>query len=212
GDERSGVLYVANRADGRPFGMDDIRLLQTYATQAAIVVESARLYAQEQTRVAELQGLQQIVQAMSAFTNPDELYGQLVERIADLLGVGLCGILLYDPEQEHLAAVTPFHGLGDDLATRLVLPVRRGLAREVWREHELYLSNGVFSDETIDLMGLRELARSAGLRTVMLAPLSAGGRRFGMLLLANKLDSTEFEESDERLVKIFAGQAAALIE
>src|SRR5690606_39865440 len=59
GDERSGVLYVANRADGRPFGMDDIRLLQTYATQAAIVVESARLYAQEQTRVAELQGLQQ---------------------------------------------------------------------------------------------------------------------------------------------------------
>src|SRR5690606_13973915 len=190
GDERSGVLYVANRADGRPFGMDDIRLLQTYATQAAIVVESARLYAQEQTRVAELQGLQQIVQAMSSFTNPDELYGQLVERIADLLGVGLLGILLHDPEQEHLAAVTPFYGLGDDLATRVVLPVRRGLAREVWREHELYRSNGVFSDETIDLMGLRELARSAGLRTVMLAPLSAGGRRFGMLLLANKLDST----------------------
>ena len=212
GEERSGVLQVANKIDGTPFTMEDIRLLQTYAGQAAIVVESARLYEQEQSRVAELQGLQQIVQAMSAFTQPEELYAQLTRRIAELLGVGVCGILLHDPDSERLVARVPFYGMSDELAAGYSIQVRRGLAREVWRERDLYLSNSVFADETIDLMGLRDLARSAGLRTVLLAPLSAGGRRFGMLQVSNKLDGTEFDEGDERLVRIFAGQAAALVD
>lgn len=212
GDERAGVLQVANKADGTPFTMEDIRLLQTYAGQAAIVVESARLYAQEQSRVAELQGLQQIVQAMSAFTQPEELYAQLTRRIAELLGVGVCGILLHEPDGERLVARVPFYGVDDELAGAHSIQVRRGLAREVWRERDLYLSNSVFTDETIDLMGLRELARGAGLRSVLLAPLSAGGRRFGMLQVSNKLDGSEFDEGDERLVKIFAGQAAALVD
>ena len=69
GEERIGVLQVSNKTNGSTFTMEDIRLLEIYARQAAIVVESARLYAEEQSRVAELQGLQQIVAAMSAVSN-----------------------------------------------------------------------------------------------------------------------------------------------
>lgn len=213
GDERIGVLQVSNKVDGSPFTLPDIRLLQAYANQTAVVVESARLYGQEQSRVAELQGLQQIVQAMSAFTNPEELYAQLTRRIAELIGVAICGILIYEPDEEQLVACTPFAGIPDEVAQAYAIPVgRRGLAREVWREHDLYLSNHIFTDETVDLMGLRAIARAAGLQTVLLAPLSAGGRRFGFLQVSNKLDGTEFNDDDQRLVALFAGQAAALIE
>jgi PAS domain S-box-containing protein len=213
GDERIGVLQVFDRQDGAPFSMADIHTLQAYANQAAIVVESARLYAEEQSRVAELQGLQQIVQTMSAFTNPEELYTRLTERIADLMGVRFCGILLYEPEDKKLTAQHPFYGLKEEIVEQYTLPVsRRGLVREVWRERELFVSNRVFTDDAIDRMELRDVARLAGFQTMMLAPLSAGGRRFGMLQVANKEDNTDFDESDQRLLTIFAGQAAALIE
>lgn len=213
GDERIGVLQVSNKTNGAPFTLEDIRLLQTYADQAAIVVESARLYGQEQSRVAELQGLQQIVQAMGSFTNPEELYSQLTQRIAELLGVDICGVLIFEPDDEALVARTPFFGVPDEVTVDYVIPVgKRGTAREIWREHELFESNSVFTDERIDSMGLREIARAMSLQTVLLAPLSAGGRRFGMLQVSNKTEGTDFDDDDKRLMTIFAGQAAALID
>jgi PAS domain S-box-containing protein len=213
GDERIGVLQVGNKRDGTPFNLEDIRLLQIYAGQAAIIVESARLYREEQSRVAELHGLQQIAQAMSAFTNPEELYAQLTQRIAELMKVDICGVLIYEPEQEKLVARTPFYGVSDEVAQKYSLSVgRRGLARDIWRDYDLFESNNVFADDNIDTLGLREFARSAGLHTLLFAPLSAGGRRFGLLQVSNKSDGTDFDDNDKRLLSIFAGQAAALID
>jgi PAS domain S-box-containing protein len=213
GDERNGVLMVSNKANGTAFSMEDIRLLQTYADQAAILVASAQLYGQEQSRVAELTGLQQIAQTMSAFTNPEELYDQLTERIAELLEVEVCGILLHEPEDNILIARKPFYGVDDEIAAQYMLNVgKRGLARDVWREHDYFVSNSVFTDEKIDMLGIREIARQVNLRTIMLAPLSAGGRRFGLLQVSNKTDGSDFADDDQRLISIFAGQAAALID
>ncbi len=213
GEERIGVLQVSNKTDGGPFTLEDIRLLQVYANQAAIIVESTRLYSEEQSRVAELQGLQQITQAMSAFNNPEQLFGQLTQRVAELMDVEICGILIYEQDEETLNARRPFYGLTDEITKAYSMPVaRRGLAREVWRDYELFSSNHVFTDERIDEMGLRDSARDAGLQTMLLAPLSVSGRRFGMLQVSNKNDGADFDEDDKRLVTIFAGQAAALID
>ncbi|MBN1311108.1 MAG: GAF domain-containing protein [Anaerolineae bacterium] len=213
GDERIGVLQVSNKEDGTHFIMEDIRLLQIYADQAAIVVGSARLYTEEQSRVAELQGLQQIVQAMSSFSNLEELYAQLTQRIAELMEVDICGILLYDSEQERLVARLPFFGADDDIIRDYSISVgKRGLAREIWREHELFVINDVFSDPSVDNLGIHDILRDAGLHTLLLAPLSVAGRRFGMLQISNKKDESGFDDSDKRLATIFAGQAAALIE
>jgi GAF domain-containing protein len=50
-----------NRPDGRPFDVSDVQLLEARATQAAIVIENARLYAQVEqaarTSQTDLEGL-----------------------------------------------------------------------------------------------------------------------------------------------------------
>lgn len=213
GEERIGVLQVGNKQDGTPFTLEDIRLLKIYASQVAIVVESARLYNEEQSRVAELRGLQQIVQTMGSLTNPEELYAQLTRRIAELMKVEICGVLLHEPEEDLLVARTPFYGVKDDVASTHTIPVdKRGFSREVWQEHDFYYSNDVGLDDTIDVLEIREFARDAGLRNTIMAPLSAGGRRFGMLQVANKIGDIDFDDGDKRLVTIFAGQAAALLD
>lgn len=213
GEQHIGVLQISNKLDGSPLTLDDIRLLQIYANQAAIIVESARLYSEEQSRVSELEGLQAITQAISAFKDPEQLFAQLTERIARLMQVEICGILLYDPDEDHLIANTPFYGVGDEVARGYNISItRRGLARDLWRDQDVFLSNNVFTDDRIDEFGIRDVARAAGLQTLLLAPLNAGGRRFGMLQISNKLDGSDFDEDDRRLLTIFAGQSAALIE
>src|SRR5579859_2452851 len=87
GTRRLGVVQAANKRDGSGFSENDVRLLEIFASQAAIVVENARIYDEEQRRADELGGLQQISQAIGVLRNVNELYGQINERIARLMNV-----------------------------------------------------------------------------------------------------------------------------
>src|SRR5260221_769904 len=109
-NRRFGVVQASNKRDGSGFSENDVRLLAIFASQAAIVVENARLYDEEQRRAEELGGLQQISQAIGVLRNTDELYGQINERIARLMNVQMCGILLYDKENHQLVSKSPCYG------------------------------------------------------------------------------------------------------
>ncbi len=65
-----GVIYVDNRAQSGIFRQDDLDLLNTFATQAAVTIENAQLYTQTDqalaARVAELETLSQIDQELNA--------------------------------------------------------------------------------------------------------------------------------------------------
>lgn len=63
-DRSIGVIEVINKQDMTPFGEEDAALLMTFAAQAAVAIENARLYeatdAELSERVDELQNLQRI--------------------------------------------------------------------------------------------------------------------------------------------------------
>ena len=50
-------------------------------------MQAARLYRDQRARVAELDGLQQISEAMSQLGEMSSLYAQLTQRIANLMDV-----------------------------------------------------------------------------------------------------------------------------
>ncbi|MCI0521328.1 MAG: GAF domain-containing protein [Chloroflexi bacterium] len=66
----SGVIEVINKKDGAPFNQDDQELLATFASQAAIALENARLYMQTDAalaaRVDELSVMQRIDRELNA--------------------------------------------------------------------------------------------------------------------------------------------------
>ena len=55
GDQTIGILYLADRLDGRLFTEADERLAMTLASQAAVAYENARLYADLRRHAAELE-------------------------------------------------------------------------------------------------------------------------------------------------------------
>jgi signal transduction histidine kinase len=84
-----GTLLVANAAEGRPFGAGDVQLTETFAEQAAVAVEHARLQ-QELGRLAVLEDRERIAK---------ELHDGVIQALF-AVGLGLQGsaTLARDPD------------------------------------------------------------------------------------------------------------------
>ncbi|MBN1284824.1 MAG: GAF domain-containing protein [Anaerolineae bacterium] len=213
GDRRIGLLQAANKRDGSNFSDEDTAMLTIFAAQAAIVVENARLFQREQRRAEELSGLQQIGQAISAMQDPGELYSQINARIAELMGVEMCGILHYDEVQQALVSRLPFYGVSDQFASQYAIPMAEGSpAYQLFFNVSTWITNDAQHDPLAQALGLVEIAKKIGVKQTLLAALMVGGRRLGIVQASNKLGGGEFTEADARILSIYASQAAIIID
>ncbi len=212
GGRRIGAVQIANKRDGSALSNDDASLLSIFAAQAAIVVENARLYEAEQRRVEELGGLQQISQAIGAMSDPDELYSQINQRIAELMDVEMCGVLRYDLAQQALVSQLPFYGVADELVSQYRIPVEEGSrTHDLFQTHAVWYTNNVAENELARATGLDKLAEVIGVQQTLFAVLRVGGQRLGVVQASNKRTG-EFTEADARILSIYAGQAAVIID
>ncbi len=213
GTRRVGLLLVANKHGGQRFSDADIRSLITFGNQAAMVVENARLYDDAQRRSRELGGLQQIAEAIGALRSPEQLYDQITRRVAELMDVELCGVLLYDPHTHVLVSQRPFYGLDDDETVSFYqLPSPPGsVIAELWQDRPMWTCNDLRRDPLVGDTDLVRMAGAVGIRQMALAPLVVRGARRGMIQVANKRGG-DFSEDDARILSLFAGQAAILID
>ncbi len=213
GDRRFGALQVSNKRSEGGFSVRDMQDLRILAAQAAIVVENTRLYQREKSRETELIGLQEITHAIGSFNQEDEFYSEITARIANLMNIMMCGVLLYDESQEALVARLPFFGVENDLLQHYVIPIEpQTPLYEIWTEQDYWYTNNVSTDRLAIVSGLEVLALAVGVTKTMLAILTVGGRRLGVVQVSNKNNGEDFTEQDARLLMIFAAQAAALIE
>ncbi|MCC6800289.1 MAG: GAF domain-containing protein, partial [Anaerolineae bacterium] len=213
GTRRVGLLLVANKHGALRFNDADIRSLITFGNQAAMVVENARLYDDAQRRSRELGGLQQIAEAIGALRSPEQLYDQITRRVAELMDVELCGVLLYDPHTHVLVSQRPFYGLEDDETVSFYqLPSPPGsVIAELWQDRPMWYCNDLRRDPLVGDTDLVRMAGALGIRQMALAPLVVRGARRGMIQVANKRGG-DFSEDDARILSLFAGQAAILID
>jgi signal transduction histidine kinase len=141
-----GTLLVANAAGGRPFGEGDVQLTETFAEQAAVAVEHARLQ-QELDRLAVLEDRERIAK---------ELHDGVIQALF-AVGLGLQGsaMLARDPDLQRRigGAVEELDRVIGDL-----------------RNYIFGLRPGILADRQLDqaLRGLaEELEYKAGVVTVV---------------------------------------------
>jgi signal transduction histidine kinase len=118
-DQVSGVIEVINKKDGVPFNQDDQGLLATFASQAAIALENARLYMQTDAalaaRVDELSVMQRIDRELNASLDLKHILHISLEWSARQSGMpaGLIG-LLETPEEGAARALHVLDAIGYD--------------------------------------------------------------------------------------------------
>jgi PAS domain S-box-containing protein len=215
GQQRIGMVMAANRNDEDGFTTHDMQNLRILVNQAAIVVENIRLFQRERSHDAELVGLQEITHAVGALSSDDEeyVYSDINTRIAGLMNIQMCGVLLYDETRQALVAQPPFFGVADEAVQDYVVDLASNdIARELWEEEDYWYTNRAQVDALVYSAGLAEFAERLGVYKTMMASLTAGGQKIGVIQVSNKRNREDFTENDARLLLIFATQAAAILE
>src|SRR5215217_7710348 len=115
--EAVGAL-TTRRMERRPFTDQEIARLQSFADQAVIAIENARLFEELQDRVGELQALGEVGQAVSSSLDLTEVLTTIVGNATRLAGADAGIVYEYD-EAEGIFEVRAADQMADDLATSL---------------------------------------------------------------------------------------------
>jgi len=99
--ETIGVIMAHTEAP-REFSDDEVDFLVTSASLVAGAIENARLYQDVRLRVAELEQLAELAEAIARADALDELLQTVVEGARPLLAARACHVYLLDPTSEEL--------------------------------------------------------------------------------------------------------------
>ncbi len=95
-----GAMWV-NWTQPRHFPKREVELLQTFANQAAIAIENARLYEEEQRRSAQRRTIAEVGRKAAAILEMDALLPQVVDLIAQNFGYDHVHVFQIDPGSEY---------------------------------------------------------------------------------------------------------------
>lgn len=216
-----GVLDVES-PEINAFTEKDIRLLENFAGQAAMTITKIRLEELAEIRIRELSDINSISQTLSVSSDPEQITGKVVEKIAFSLSVRKCLITLYNSETEEIQAQLPIYypeklsksqmesyGDIDSMIGRFRFKLSQGgIATTVFGQGRSYYSNNVSTDPYI----LQSFAQMFEIKKVLVIPLSTRNRIIGLIYAADKTDGGDFNDQDVKTAEGLAFQSALVLD
>jgi PAS domain S-box-containing protein len=155
-------------------------------------------------RTAEIQALEEIAEAALAASDPDVLLARMAELLVGVFSADAAAIFLLDEARSELRGRAAA-GLGDDVR-RLSVPAASGVAEiALSTQAPVVITDGASSDPRVTNPAIRR----GRFRSLMVAPLIAGGTPIGVLEIARR--SLRLDPRAERLLRIVADRIAATI-
>jgi len=216
--ELLGVIIIY-RHEVQPFTDSQIALMETFADQAAIAIENARLLSELQARTAELtrsvqelQALGEVSQALSSTLDLETVLSTIVSRANQLAGTDACTVYEYDERSEEFV-VRATNNLDEELVNvARRTPIQRGegavgrvaVTREPVQIPDIAVEGAYHSH-------LRDVLLQSGTRALLALPLLREDHLVGGLTV-NKKTAGEFAPEVVDLLKTFASQSALAIQ
>ncbi len=218
GEETIGCITVGRPQPG-PFPEKQVALLQTFADQAVIAIENARLFRELEARSAqltrsvdELRALSEVGQAVNSSLDLSTVLRTIVARARELTGMDGGSIYEYD------APAGDFHlHAADQLPQELVealreARMRRGegaLGRMAVTGRPVQIHD--VADAAEYQSRVRDLLLRLGYRSLLAVPLRRGDRLLGGLVV-NSARVGEFAPETIALLETFAAQSAVAMQ
>jgi signal transduction histidine kinase len=189
----------------RVFDDGDVEFLQLVADRAAIAIDHARLYESEREARVRLENVQSVTDAALATLALDELLGELLQRIRQILDADTCAILLVDERRKVLVARAAA-GLEEEVERGVRIPIGRGFAGRVAAERRPVVLEDVAHADV-----LNPLLREKGIKSLLGAPLVARDDVIGVVHVGT-LTPRKFTQQDIDLLQLAAERAGLAIE
>ena len=210
-----GAIFLA-RAKIEPFTQQQIELVSTFADQAVIAIENARLFDEVQARtreltqsVEELRALGVVSQAVNSTLDLQTVLDTIVAKAAQISGTEAGAIYVLDETSKEFQLSATF-GMSEDMIAAV-----RNLHAEISAAVGL-LTETHEPDQAADLRDLpaspvNDIILRAGYRARLLVPLLRSGKVVGALVVRRKA-SGEFSPNTVDLLKTFAAQSVLAIQ
>ena len=203
-DRLIGMLVLDhNQADY--YTEENARLVSSFADQVAIAIENVRMYTAEQQRVQQLDALRATMTDISSELELSKLLRAILVRAIDMLNASGGDLALYQEFQNDVLIVAS-HNMGLDY-TGTRLEIGEGVLGKVaeslqplvvtdypaWPGRSLNFPNDVW-------------------HAVLATPLLIAGRLLGCIGIVDINPQRKFSQEDQRLLNLFAQQAAIAVE
>ncbi|MBR1122017.1 GAF domain-containing protein [Bradyrhizobium lablabi] len=202
-----GILSVTRTAPGA-FAEHHVRLLQTFADQAAIAIENTRLFNETREALERQTATAEILKVIAA--SPSDVrpvFDAIVHNANRLIGGFSAALFRYMDGRIHLAAFTPTDPEGDAvLQSSFPVPQDQFPPYQLTREG----AHAELPDTELE-PAARDIARARGYRSMLFAPLMNDGEAVGIITVT-RTASGSFGEQHVRLLQLFADQAVIAIE
>jgi two-component system, NtrC family, sensor kinase len=221
-DEAIGTIAVTRREPGG-FTEDEIALLRTFADQAVIAVENARLLSELQARTAELTrsvdeltALGDVGRVLSSTLDLETVLQTIVTRANQLTGTAGCTIWEYDQSREEFRLRVSHYADATDAAVLQALgrvtTMRKGqgVTTQVVERRQPVQIRDITAEGAYE-SPIRQPLIEAGHRALLGVPLLSEDQVIGVLAVTRKTPG-EFEPEIVRLLSTFATQSALAIQ
>jgi len=208
---RGNVIGVLNVESGtrNHFTATDQFLLQTLASQTAVALQNARLYAQTQRNAREFGALISATHALSANLDLNTVLQQTLVQINTLLEAEDASVLLYDATSHDLVFAAVANSRTSAILFGQHIALDAGIAGWVVQHKTSVIVGNAQQDarfySDVDLL------TAVTTRSLLAVPLIAKDRVIGVVEVINKVDGA-FDAQDRELLEALASSAAIAID
>ena len=208
--EAVGAIFVG-RAIAEPFSPEKVALLQTFADEAMIAIENARLFREAHEALERQTATANVLKVISESpTDTRPVFDAIARSAAELCNAQFCHVFRFDGSLLHVASS---HGLSPESHASLLraypmAPGKGSAAARAILTRETAMVPDVEADPEYT-HGI--YARAQSFRSVAAVPMLRDGEPIGAIALAQSAPG-RFADSQLALLKTFADQAVIAIE
>jgi len=197
-----GALAIESVEHEHAFTELDLRLVSTIASSMSVAVENARLFDETKQRVAELETVNTVSQALVAEPELDSLIQLIGEQVRKIFSAEIAYLSLLDRQTNMINFPYTF---GDEIA-----PIRfgEGLTSKIIESGEPLLINKEIDKKRAEL-GAELIGKQAS--SYLGVPIQAGKRSIGVLSVQSLTEQGKFDEDDVRLLSTIAANVGAAL-
>jgi two-component system NtrC family sensor kinase len=209
-DSGVGSLVVTRRPK-KPFTEAEIGLVQTFADQAVIAIENARLFNETKEALERQTATADILKVIaSSPSDVQPVFDAIAASAKKLIGGFSAVVQRFIGDELHLAAFTPTNPEADaTLQASFPTPISRFPVFLLVRDGKTVEFTDTEAEDVPQLN--RDLARLRGYRSMLFTPLMNNGAPIGMISVTRK-EPGSFADHHVQLVRTFADQAVIAIE
>jgi len=197
-DKILGVINLSDKKTGGPFTKNDLRLLTTFASQAAIAIDDAEHFNQNLRKIEELGVLYEIASQLSSVEDFQAVCGFVFERIRAIIPVEFALWFEWSEKAEELI-LNLLHGCKNNMSN-FAIPLTKD---------DISDSEKVNTKIKRNLKGDPDL--SPHLDTMVSFPIIAERSIHGVLLVGNR-QKRVLSDEQKRLISIVVSQSASVYE